>query len=530
MLAWLIALLAGAAGALQAGDGPPADAAAYLPEHPALNARLNDLARSRERFAASPYAALARTAWGRALVDRLHGQAGAGQPAGLDPLAIAGCLGEVAAGVAVGPQRADIGIAARTTGDTRALQAWCAELLGTEARQGLPGTDHVWLGGAGQITQQGALMIFQSAPAEGGAVEAARVHQAGARFDGRACLEAVLDASRIEQLVALFDSEPVPAAASGPRFQLGFTASLDPIGVRERLVVGGLPEPLLEAVRGLVAKPADLGLLRSLPAATLCAAVAHADASGIANALARSGLGAGDPRVAGIDAGLLALGLPGALQLLGALDGDLLLYLEEGSPWPSATLAVGMQREMAQRLLATLTTSCALVPSGDGVVAGLVGPVMLAGCFRDGQLVLTTNPAGVASFAQRAPGFAAHPEVVAALAEISPGAVAAGVSRSGAVWSALYRLAWVPLSLAGADARFATIGEDLRAQGRHGFLSLGLHDGGLVLDGGGMAGGAVGTLTAAVAAVAWYVEEGLTGLPAVAPAAPAAAHPVGGVF
>jgi hypothetical protein len=512
-----------------AGDAAP-DPSCYLPEHGLATLRLNDLPRSRARFAATPYAKLLETGWGKLLAKQLKAATDRSAKEGLDVAAALAGLTQVVAGIAMDADRMapDIGVAAVVQGDTGAVQAWCAKLLSAEARVGAGAQTKAWLGGAGQITQLGQLFVFQSAPADGGAVEEAkpRVPAEAPAFPA-SCLESRLDLEGLLGLIArLTKSPPNAFAKPGSLSTASLSLSLDPIGLREHWHAP-FPAAHAEEYRALSYPAADLGALRTLPGSTLFAAVARIEAATSAKQLAIAGLAAGDPSLAQIDAALADAGLPGYLELLGAIDGQVLAYCEEGVPFPTATVAIGMKPEVGGRLLKTLAEKLAMAANGDGSFGGFLGILALQAAYQDGQLVLTTNPGGVAGFKDRKSGFAELPEIKAALGEIKPGAIVAGVSRSGASWGAFAQLAWLPLSQLGLDARYASLPQDLRAVAKYGFLSYQRSADGFDLDSGGLAGGVAALYSLGVGSAAGYFfyQMGMLGQALGQPNAPVPAKP-----
>lgn len=482
-IALMVAWSAGVIGAYGADPETPRDASEYLPRDAVAVVRVHDVPRMLDRFGGTPYAQLLETGWGRlgrALVE--HSLA---KP-GIDGPRVLGAMREVTAGIAIDPERvgtpgfADVGVALDTAGDDAAIRRMCAAIFPVEAPLE-PGM-HAWAGGTGQVTRLDSRYVYRTAPA--GPMHAPRAD--GARLRAafpEDCLELELHPAALGRLLAAL-GQPGLDDAGTPT--VAMAVRLDAIGVRERLVVP-FPTGQADALGGLAWPTAPREILAGLPATTLSALVLRADPALTARGIEAMGL-AGNPALARVDRLLGAHGLPSWRELALSLDGDLVAWVEEGVPFPHASCAIGMRPTIAARILASLQARVGMVVNPDGSRTGIWGLVALHAAYRDGQLLLTTNPAGLAAAAARPGGFTAHAAITAALAEVPADAIVAGVSRSGASWGSLGQLLLVPLAQLNLP-ELMSLPNDLRTAGRHGFLAYRLQGGNMVLDSGGLFGG-----------------------------------------
>lgn len=122
-------------------------------------------------------------------------------------------------------------------------------------------------------------------------------------------------------------------------------------------------------------------------------------------------------RHGGVPAGLRSA-LTACELLLARCDGTLLGWVEPGCPLPSVTVAADLGASDAQAVM----RASGLPIAADGTVSALVGPVTLGLGWRDGRLLITTNPAGIAGI-DLTGGFTAHPEIRRALAAMPAGRI-----------------------------------------------------------------------------------------------------------
>ena len=476
-------VLAGA-GWAHAADPAGPDATEYLPRDAVAVIRLHDVPRMLGRFTGTPYAQLLDTAWGRlgrGLIEHALAKPG------IDSQRVLGSLREVTAGIAVDPSRlgmpgfADVGVALDTAGDDAPIRRLCGALFPVDAP--LEPDMHAWAGGSGQVTRLGSRYVFRTATSVGPMLapraEGTRLR---ATFP-EDCVEAELHPAAFARFLAALGHPGIPEAVAAT---VSVAVRLDAIGVRERVVVP-FPSGQAAALGGLSWPVAPRGLLAGLPPTTLSAVVLRADPTLTARGIAAMKL-KGNPALARLDRLLDRHGLPGWSELATAIDGDLIAWIEEGVPFPHASCMIGLRPEVAARVLATLQIRVGMVYNPDGSRTGIWGMVVLHADYRDGRLLLTTNPAGLAAMVLRPGGFTAHPEIQAALGEIPGDTLIAGVSRSGASYGALGQLLMLPLSQLNLP-ELMSLPQDLRKAGRHGFLAYRLHQGAMVLDSGGLLGG-----------------------------------------
>ena len=476
-------VLAGAGWAHAADQARP-DATEYLPRDAVAVIRLHDVPRMLGRFSGTPYARLLDTRWGklgRGLLDHALAKPG------IDGGRVLGALREVTAGIAVDPSRlglpgfADVGVALDTAGDDLPIRRLCGALFPVDAP--LEPDMHAWAGFTGQVTRLGSRYVFRTATGVGPML-APRTE--GARLTAafpEDCIEAELHPVAFARVLTAL-GQPGIVGVETPTISLA--VRLDAIGVRERVVV---PFPAGQAVAlgGLAWPVAPRERFAGLPATTLSALVMRADPALTARGIAAMNL-SGNPALARLDQLLDRHLLPGWSELATAIDGDVIAWIEEGTPFPHASCVIGLRAAVAARVLATLQARVGMVVNADGSRTGIWGMIALHADYRDGRLLLTTNPAGIAASLLRPGGFTAHAEIQAALGEIPPDALIAGVSRSGAAWGALGHLLMLPLSQLNLP-ELMSLPQDLRQAGRHGFLAYRLHHGRMVLDSGGLLGG-----------------------------------------
>ena len=197
-----------------------------------------------------------------------------------------------------------------------------------------------------------------------------------------------------------------------------------------------------------------------------------------------------DQALAQIDSALDHLDLPDCRTLASAFDGDVVLWVEPGSPFPVASITAEMKEDAARSILAALHTHLGLTLADDGSVTGMASLMTFNARWHDGVFALTTDPLGLDAALGRRGGFTDHPEVRAALAEIAVDAQFAAISRSRPSWEALGRLSLLSLGqlkLPGIN----TMPRDLATAARFGFISYAVRDGVIILDAGGLFGGPI---------------------------------------
>lgn len=472
------------------------DPAAWLPAESEVELRLPDLARSRERWAATPYPALLATVWGRVTVGEIRLRLEAWAPG--SSAALAG-LRSAAISVDSGSDaQPRFGIA--VLGDPETLHP---ALLGSF--HSLPVEDGEVEIAKGRVTIQGPLVAWRSH-----SDQTLQPRTAPPIHDPAGDLLATLDPQR-QAMAGLGTIRSV--------------ISLDPAGLHETTVLAAGPAGAA-LVAGAV-RWADPGELRALPATTLCALTWSADAAATGRALAAATLTAGHPGVAAIERACADLALPGLLETLRAADGPCTAWLGEGAPFPTATIALSLPKDVASRWIAAASARFALAELPDGSRAGFVGllPVAvgwLSAADRSGRLVITTDPAGLDAWRNRKPGFAGLSAVQAVLDAVPERCLALGAGRGGASWAALAQLA-VPLFAGMGNPHVVSLPADLRNAAGRGWLKLTVdRHGALELDAGGLFGGPVamaGLLSAATPAVLWIQQAQQAAIPAPPPAA-----------
>jgi len=264
--------------------------------------------------------------------------------------------------------------------------------------------------------------------------------------------------------------------------------TLEPFGLREHSEQDLTPADI-DLLKPLHLPVINRRLFTALPAATLFAIVTASDAATTA-ALMASLKASDDQTFVGLDQVLAQNGLPDCATLASALDGDVVLWVEPGSPFPIATLTANLDEASARKILEALRAQVGLTLTDDGSVTGLVSLLTLSARWRDGVFCLTTDPLGLDAALSRRGGFTDHPEVQAALAEIAEDAHFAAVSRSAPSWDTLGRLSLLGLTTLKIPG-INTMPRDLAAVARFGFLSYTVRDGVIILDAGGLFGGPI---------------------------------------
>lgn len=462
--------------ALSAADDP----AAWLPAEPAVEVRLPDLARSRQRWNGTPYPALLGTAWGRVTVGEIRQRLEAALAGSVDALDGLGSVAVAATAAAGRPPDTTVAVA----GDPGRIRIAVAGLL-----PAVPAGDGEGPCGDGRMASAGRIFAWSSRPDP---LAARATRPLG---DPAADLVARIRPGKLP------DADPSQLPAT-------ITASLrlDPAGLRETVEVAPCPAAI-EAGR-LLTRWADPGELRALPASALAALTWTADAKAAARALAALGPAAD---ATALEQACTDLRLPSAIATLRALDGPCTVWFGEGSPFPTLTVALSMPEPAARPWIAAAAERFALAETPDGGRGGFVALVPLAiGWVGDGpgtgRLVVTTEPSGLDAWRNRKPGFAEHPAVRQAVTGVPSRCLVLGAGRGGASWAVLAQLA-VPLFAGMGNPHVVGLPGDLRTAAGRGWLHLVLaEDGGLRLDAGGLIGGpCAATLLAsgAIPAVLW---------------------------
>ena len=436
---------------------PPAAPAplAALPADTRAVLRLHDHARSADRWAASPYPALLATPWGVGLARETATQPGpflllaqlaAAKSATIGIVPVDGRpVGHVLATVVPGAPFAIPDAEVAITGaDARATVPLERYRLDGVLRARGPGLD-----GGLRFRWDELLPLPAGALAAGGSPDA----------DGEAVWKAAL-----------------PGVADGVLVAAQWT--IEPFGLRERLRLTGIPVPPSDKKPHSV----DRAVFAGLPPTALwaLATVQPLDIAGQVPGF--------DVKV--VDRWAADAGVADWDALRGQV-GPALLWADQGAPLPAISFALDMPQALGEAALALLDAKLQFSPGADGVHLGVAGFIPVQAAWRDGRLLVTTAPGGIAAAAARPGGFTAVPEVAAALKELPAGdLLAAGLGRSGPSWGAVASLApW----LTRRKPELATLGADLAKAGKHGFLALRRDGADVVVDAGGLLGGPLST-------------------------------------
>ena len=470
----VLALLIGA-GVAAAGAEPVPDlgsAAAVvpvkqLPPEVCLLLRLGDGTRRSERWAASPFAALFATAWGKSVAEQVRTQPGPFQlMAQLAPAQ------QVTVGIVANHEQ-PVGHVLAQTRDAADATALVATLAARPATAVMDGRD------------VRATLPLAAARLEGFFKPRAPGLTSGIHWswDELLPLSASVVTTPINPLIDLDmqwqTAAPWTDVPGSAAFGVHGEWQVTPAGVHEVVHLTGIPAPLAnEGTVSAVERTAFDGL----PADTIWALGSARLPTVIEQIPGLSG--------ATLETWMQRQDLPPWATVRPQL-GTALLWLQQGAPLPALTIDIRMPRELATAALAWLDAKHQFSPSGDGSHLGAVGFIPLQAAWHEGSLVITTSSAGIAGATARPGGFTAVPVIAEALKALPAGdLLLAGVSRSGESWASLAAVApW----LTRRKPELATLAIDLRRAGRFGYFSLRRDHEQLAIDAGGLFGGPLAT-------------------------------------
>ncbi len=450
------------------------DPAAFVPADATIAVRVPDLTRSRARWNSTPYLRLLQSGWGQILIGEWGGrlnQAVPGAGAALEG------IGVLALGATMSPGQPPRVVVAGAGSPLLAALA-DAQFPGAVSGRAVPTP-------GGRLTMHGVVVAWASG--SGGAIQPGA--PAKAPVDGEADVEIIL--------------KP-PAGGNPLSGPVRVDLRLDAVGLRETATLTATPAS--RAAAAVVTRWADPQELRRLPATTLWAATWDADpkvSAALVDAVAA------DPGTAMFEKMLVDAGMPGWLETLRALDGPTTVWMAEGMPFPSLTLAMSMPPALAKRWIAGTSAALHLAATPEGA-DGFVGLTHIACGVLDGRLVITTDAIGLDAWRRRLPGFAEHTGVATVLAALPPRTVLLGASRGGASWAAVAQLT-VPLFIALGAPQAVALPGDLKLAADRGWLYAKLpKDGAMIVESGGLFGGpfsvGLGGATA-TAATMWIQQE-----------------------
>ena len=445
------------------------DPAAVLPPDPAIDARIPDLARSRQPWAGTQYPRLMATPWGKVMISEWTYRLGQLATPGVDQGFAS--ITALAAGVAPRPGgQLDAVIA--VAGPDEVMGRLLVDVLHHgqhgfgflgESRQGIM----TWVN-AGN-TRHEPIAPTPIADREGDLVVVVRPQRC-----------AQLAGTPVTPLLTWLGTPTI-------------SVSLASIGLREHVhVPASALSRDMAAVTTHWANPAELS---ALPITTLCALTWTLESRAASVLLNAIGVDAKHPQPGSIEDTLAHLGLPGLAETTLAATGPSVVWMSEGVPFPACNLALAIQQDVAQRWIAGLAGKLNLAAVGDGSFAGHVGllPVTIgwvAGTTPDqGRLFLTTDPLGLDVWRKRTPGFAKAQTIAVALSEAPSHCIAIGVSRSGASWGTLTQLI-VPLFTSMGAPQVMSLPQDLRGVTTTGYLYASIApEGSCDIRSGGLLGG-----------------------------------------
>jgi hypothetical protein len=197
-----------------------------------------------------------------------------------------------------------------------------------------------------------------------------------------------------------------------------------------------------------------------------------------------------------LDNALRRQGLPMVEDLLVALDGPGSFSLQDTSKGLGFSLDVGMDAEVASRIIAWVTSQAGSVQE-DSMLTRLVGaPAQLKAYWRDGVLHVTLSPQGLES-SPSTRAFVSRPQIAATIAQFPQRALLYAVSDGSRAWplisKALLRVSQTDLGKQNAALTF--LPQEFQKIAQVGSLTLTAEsDGSLVVSGGGLIGPVSGFL------------------------------------
>lgn len=454
-----------------AAVAPSAEPLTTLPTDVRLLVRFADGTRANSRWLASPYPTLLATAWGTPLRDHARNQPGPFQLLSRLALAQRAVLGLNLV------DSQPVGHLLATATDAAAADALAAALVSQPtAAAATPDSATVTVVDRSAVR---ATIPLANARLDGVFRPRAPGISGGVRWSWDELLPlpaTVIDApltATVDADIHWLSKAPWPDAAADATIALRAEWELTTYGLHERLQIAGLPKPASGAPTS-----ADRAAFTGLPPDTLWA-VASAQLPALLAQV--PGLTPADR-----DAWLAKKSLP-PWEVISPKLGGALLWLQQGAPLPAVSLTVTMPQELGTAALAWLDAEHQFSPGSDGTHLGAVGFVPLQAAWRDGNLIITTSPGGIAGASARPGGFTADPAVAEALKALPAGdLLLAGVSRSGESWGGLAAFApW----LTRRKPELATLGTDLRKAGKYGFIGIRRDGEPLVIDAGGLFGG-----------------------------------------
>jgi hypothetical protein len=430
--------------ALAAGEATVRDF--ELTDNVFLTVRAHDLARSRQRFQASPYGRFFASKSGQVIGGRLRAVLETATEGKLQNLLDAWQTIE-GAGLT-------LGITPETfkNGPRLQLAVGCADPakllalgdLGNDVKLAPVAGAQVpsWrIGGEDEtlLEQHGRVLVL--AVQEDPQPAVVRAAAPAVPLDADREFELVLDLKTLMQALEK-SGEPVPPEAKSvfdriksASFQL--LAGLNENGMNESITyrLPGLMEGIGLTVGDIPL--VDKQVFSSLPPGTLWAVAWNSSAAITEKVLQKFPAQTMDQATMMIDMILVQAGLPKYLDLVKSFDGNGVAYLELADDKPVLTFSIGAKEVVAKQLVAFAKphldkANAEPCPPELKAVLGYEPKLVLD--YADGDLVFTTHPQGLAGVTQRAGGFAQQPAVQAALARLPDTGVALGVSNSPASW------------------------------------------------------------------------------------------------
>ncbi len=468
-----------------------------LPE-PMVVVRLNDTVRSRERYAATPYAAFMSTPSGTMLKGQIQQQIQVME--GNQPGVLTEAIAAVKAGMfCVQMKPEDFG----RFGPEPTVQAAVdftdpAKLFALADQHGMlepvAGAEiESWREEDMLVQKHGSVLAMVAHP--DGVEAIAQLDEVPPALDPDADLEVVADFTSFYKGMAkmIADGNAPPDANLEDLkllegFEVRVTSRLTGFGIRERITY---TMPAMGEVLAAHDKKVTKQAFDSLPATAVWALAWQADPDMTAQAFALLPAEFKEEGIGHIDDELAKLGLPSYEELLTSFDGLGLAWMESLDGKPVITLEQETAEEVGQNLAQVITDQMAGAECPPEMEAFLGYAIELQAAYQDGKLILTTHPEGVQAVTTRDSGFTAKPAVQAALAELPAEAMSLGVSDGPASWKLVGELVLKGLGESDATAAFvdllATLPDDLARSAEFGYLYSDVEgEGAIFIEGGGM--------------------------------------------
>lgn len=280
-----------------------------------------------------------------------------------------------------------------------------------------------------------------------------------------------------------------------PDSRIFLSARLSPRGIEEqaRFEARSILVPIMPELERLAADPLRFAMFSDDTALAVVWRMDRQVTIGALNAIVNT---VTRDTLKSLDNTLRRQGLPVVEDLLRALDGPGSFSLQDTPKGLGFSLDVGMDAEVASRIIAWVTSLAGSVQE-DSTLTRLVGaPAQLMAYWRDGVLHVTLSPQGV----EKSPStraFVTRPQIAATLAQFPQRALLYAVSDGSRSWplitKALLRVSQTDIGKPNAALTF--LPQEFQKVAQVGSLTMTAEsDGSLVVSGGGLIGPVSGFL------------------------------------